>query len=88
MTNEIHNSMDVFQSPQFQALLEYLGVEKKLTRDITIVLRMDEPCLIIESYLATKTTGVVDTTTLQNQEYRTKQPAEVMPDATIGVDGS
>lgn len=77
------DSFEVFQSAEFQALLKYLGVDcsTRRTMDMTIVLEMDKPCIVVEKYQAARTEQpkAIETTSLHNTTMRTKQPPTEKP---------
>lgn len=69
--------LEVYQWPEFIALCDKLGIDWNLsTKELTIKLTVDD-VLITQSFVPQK--PFLDTTTLHNKEWMTKEPPVVIP---------
>ena len=80
------SGFEVYRSPEFQALCERFGIAWGLpTKSLTITLTEDE-MVVVQTYPGTaepekKANKPIDTTTLQNETWRTAMPR---PDHEVG----
>ena len=92
---ELFSGYEVWQWPEFQAFADRLGIDRSLpTRDLNIYLPLEGAVTITQEYLGdklfeprrdrtepSKEPGIVEATTVHNEQFKTFMPVEpCLPD--------